>query len=501
MSATIDIKDIGPVEHVNIPIPEGGGVIVLRGRNGTGKSNTLEAVESLTTGKGKLNVRDGALRGEVSGYGATITVGRSTRRTGELEVLTLEGKLSVADLVDPGLKSDDAADAKRIKALASLTGADADPSYFHSLLGGKESFESIVSPSAIDGTDWVQMADRIKRDIEREARKEEDHAEYCDGKARGMVDADGDIPEVLLDPEGLQRQLIESVELHSRLVAQQRSSLDAMERQRKAKQRIEASTAGERLGAAELELRDSQDILLDRKHEFEVARDLYEGLRRQLVSAERDMNSARSAMELAEHDCVVSARTVDELREQTLEIDELQAIVNEPIPQVSEDAIRKAEEAVTQIKAQIEEAAVLRERIKKNDQARTIRQQAAQHRKRAAELRNAARSTDEILSALVAKSCELLRVEHGRLVLTTKRGTTYYAELSHGERWKLAIDVALSQLGGNGVIVIPQEAFEGLDSIARNTIAEHAKARGVVILTAECSDDEAIVAEEYSVAS
>jgi hypothetical protein len=499
--STIEIRDIGPVEHVSIPIPEEGGVVVLRGRNGAGKSNTLEAVESLTTGKGKLAVRDGALRGEVSGCGATITVGRATRRTGELEVVTLEGKLSIAELVDPGLKNDAAADAKRIKALVSLTGTDADPSEFHKLLGGKEAFQAIVSPSSIEDADWVQMAEKIKRDIEREARKAEDAAEYADGKARGMIDAadEGDEPETMVDRSLLQQQLIEAVDALSRLQAEERASLDAQRRQDEAKAKLAACEFD--VDAAMEEAVKERDVAIqvhgvfdekldDKLAEVDRLKILLHEAEEEAIRLASDRDTAWKAVNDAE-------KRVQAIVAQSQSMKQLRDAVTQTVPYVDREEIENADALVTQLTDQLQQAAVHAEKAKQRQQARDVKQQALQHRKRAAELRNAAQSTDEVLSALVAKSCQLLRVEHGRLVLDTHRGTTYFAELSHGERWKLAIDVALEQLGNRGVIVIPQEAWEGCDEFARAAISEHAKERGVVILTAECSVEEAIIASEY----
>ena len=71
MSQTIEVKNIGPVEQVSIPVPEGGGIVVLKGRNGSGKTQTLRAIESAATGRGRPSVRDGALRGEINGLGVT----------------------------------------------------------------------------------------------------------------------------------------------------------------------------------------------------------------------------------------------------------------------------------------------------------------------------------------------------------------------------------------------------------------------------------------------
>ena len=107
---TVSIKDIGPVKSLTLSIPDTGGICVLRARNGAGKTKALEAVNSLISGNGSLECRDGSLRGEISGFGAKIAVGRSTRRSGELEVTGLEGRFDISMLIDPGLKSPDAAD-------------------------------------------------------------------------------------------------------------------------------------------------------------------------------------------------------------------------------------------------------------------------------------------------------------------------------------------------------------------------------------------------------
>ena len=90
-----------------------------------------------------------------------------------------------------------------------------------------------------------------------------------------------------------------------------------------------------------------------------------------------------------------------------------------------------------------------------------------------------------------------LRVEAGRLVLDTKRGNTYFDDLSAGERSKIAVDIGIDAVGANGVLTLSQEIFEGLDPINRDMLAKHAESREVVILTAEASDDEEITAEVY----
>lgn len=112
----IELDSIGSIRSAKILIPKDGGVVVLTGRNGSGKSTALDAIQSAMTGKGKPPVMDMAKSGSVRVAGITMTVARSVRRQGELQVETLEGRLSIADLVDPGFVDPERADAKRIKA-------------------------------------------------------------------------------------------------------------------------------------------------------------------------------------------------------------------------------------------------------------------------------------------------------------------------------------------------------------------------------------------------
>jgi hypothetical protein len=120
---------------------------------------------------------------------------------------------------------------------------------------------------------------------------------------------------------------------------------------------------------------------------------------------------------------------------------------------------------------------------------------AQEYAEEAKELREKAKQTDEVLSEIVAEipACPL-RVIDGRLVTDTKRGATFYADLSAGERWRIALDIAIQAVGTGGLLVIPQEAWEGLDPANRAAIDAQAKGAQVVVLTAECSADDGIVA-------
>jgi len=108
---------------------------------------------------------------------------------------------------------------------------------------------------------------------------------------------------------------------------------------------------------------------------------------------------------------------------------------------------------------------------------------ALQSAHRGESLRKDAETVDTALASLVA--CPDLSVVDGRLVTETVRGITPFGELSEGERWALALRIAAEQVGEHGLIVVPQEAWEGLDADNRTAIDTLARELRVVVLTAE----------------
>ena len=491
MTATLQeirLSNVGPVEHVAIPVPDGGGVVVLRGRNGRGKTKTLEAVESAITGRGKIEVRDGALKGEVDAFGVSIKVGRSTRRTGELEVQSLDGRLSVAELVDPGLKSPEAADAKRIKALVQLANVLPSADLFYGLVGGREQFDKLIGTSAMASDDLVTMAERIKRDLEAKARNEESQAEHAEGRARGAREAAAGVDLTSeSDAAKLQARLESAIREESCLKAQVEASAKAMTAHRR---------ATDALGDAEAEycgptLEEATEEESRCKTEVEQTEAKLRAAERALAEAKADHGQARTLYSQA-----IAIRKSAESHESTLRQWREQVETSIPVAPDAEQ-LAGASKAVTAARQAVEQGALVRAARQHLAEADAHAATAVLHRDRAEQLRDAARGTDEVLSDVVAKSGSQLRVEHGRLVLDTGRGATHFGELSMGERWKIALDIAIDALGTKGVLTIPQEAWEALDPINRGLIAEQVSGRGVLVLTAEATEDDEIQAEVY----
>lgn len=487
----ITLSNVGPVSHASIPYLREGGVVVLRGPQGVGKSITLEALNAAATGKGRVPVKDGEIRGEVNAFGVTMTIGRSTRRSGEPEVVSLEGKLSAADLVDPGIASPDAADSKRIKALIQLANVKPSSELFHKLInGGREEFEKLVTPATLASDDLVVMSERIKRDLEAKARTEEDQAEHAEGRARGAREAAAGADLASEDDSSvLQAALEGAIREESKLKSEAEASRKATMAAKLAKDQLE-----------DAEARYDGVSLTDAERAEEVAKG-NEGDAAALVrEIEEKLTNARAAHEKRrnEYAAAIASRKNAEQHEATIKQWREQIAASIPASPSTEQLIDAADRVARARKA-VEQGALVRKA--KEHLAEDVKQRdAAQaHRKKAMQLREAAKGTDEVLSEVVAKTGTPLRVEAGRLVLTTARGKkTLFAELSDGERWKLALDIAIDAVGDRGFLTIPQWAWGELQPKNRKAIAEHLRERGVLAYTAEAADGDGITAEEYA---
>lgn len=464
----IELENVGPIERLSIPLPAAG-VVVLRGRNGAGKSHALAAVDSLISGRGKVPCRDGAARGMVEGCGARLTIGRSSRRQGEAEVQTLEGKLDISQLVQPPIKDEDAADRIRIKALIQLSGASADPAMYAKLLPEGTALGELVTPDEQAG-DPVALAGKVKRALEAEARRHEKAAEAAQLKAASIRERAGDVDPAAVDPATAEKALQEALVAEGQLKTEAGQVAIRRENARKAAEALKEARAKADTGdPAELEadLAKCDDTVQKLEKALAVARERQQQLRKALGEARRH----KADVEVLE-----------------------KAIQNVPAP-IRQEALDQAAVRVTEARAQhavaMEAAAARRVLAQCEEVMATAREADGQ----AAIFREAAGAVDQVLSDMVARVTTRLRVEAGRLVCDTDRGAELLSDLSGGERWRLAMEIAAEQVGQGGLVTVPQEAWEGLDPQNRAEVAQIAKRVGVVLLTAECAENAEIAAE------
>lgn len=448
----IEIKNIGPIAALYLPVPADGGVVVLSGRNGTGKTTALDAIRSAISGKGKPQISDMASAGEVKAGGVKLTVGRNVKRAGLLEVSTLEGKFSVADLVDPGIADPFRADAARIKALVTLSGQSLEKS---DLFG--------FDAEMIDGLDFgdpVAAMAELKKRLDIGAREYEKLAKAEGDKAAALLEVAGEF--------GDSGDLEECRSVYNRLVAEKNVSDQAKARADAARAKLAQNPPADLAAAVRIEQELAEKELAARekaialKAEYNRAAENY-----QRIKAEHELAKAQAE----------AASKISDLREQ-LE----RQIAESEIAGPSGDQIEDARRAMLDAERSKKSA---EDRAKANAMLEESERLAAE----CATLRRKAQQTQDVLSDIVGalNNCPL-RVVDGGLVIDTKRGPTRFAELSHGERWRLSLDIAIAAVGENGLLVIPQEAWEGLDPKNRAAIAAQVKAAGVVVITAECAD-------------
>lgn len=469
------IKDVGPIREIDFQIPEEGGIVVFRGRNGTGKSLALKSMESLAGNRVRVPVRDRALKGVVELGDATMNIGRSTRRSGELEVRTLEGRLNLAELVDPGIASPDAADARRIKAIVQVLGVKPSAELFHGLLG-KEAYEAVVRIDADESADLATMAARVKADFEEQARALEGQTEREDGHAQACREAVEGIDTSQPDDETVLQQANWSAVREEAAAAERGAAWLKTRHEAEAAAALLARTRAEALDVAAVQIEVN-----DAEGKVRCIHDEIEHLERMLVHANAKLTNAVAAVDAAKQK-LGQANTQQALCEGWQKTIDAASTAEYP----TEQYLTRLREAVKTTTEAVQTGVLVRKAklsLAAAEKHEALRDSLAA---RAVKFREAAKGTDEVLSEVVSRCGIALRVDAGRLILNTPaRGETYFAELSDGERWKVALDIGIEAVGEQGLLVIPQDAWEGLDPLNRVGIWQHVQGRKVAVLTAE----------------
>jgi len=474
---TITVTDVGPVKSLSIPIQPG--VTVILGPNDSGKSETQKAVSRLTGGDDAVTCRKTAASGCVEGLGAKLSVRQSARRSGELEAVSLSGDLDISDLADPPIKDPSAADKHRIKELLRLTGVKADFALFSYLgdLSGHVSFEATKTD------DLVEMAAKVKKDLEAASRKEGDLADKADAKAFACKQqAEGIDTNIETDAGLLQAKLEDALYAQGEISANATAAREAADRAALAKDRLAKEASPPDVEGAKAEV-ERQETFTDRLIQLE--KDLASKLavaKQEREKAEQAASEARQRLKLEE----AHAETVLGWKETIA--------AGESIARPTPEQIEAATASVTKAREAIEKAAVARNAKEKAEEAKSLYSDVKLHRKEADRLRDAARATDDVLSAAVAS--DSIAVKAGRLVTQhPEYGEVFYGERSIGTRYRLAIREAVKRIHKikaekTAVIVIPQEAWEGLQPKVQREIDGYAKEMEVCVLAAKADDGE-----------
>lgn len=480
MSHTIEIENCGPIGHLAFTLDDFG-VTTLVAPNACGKSTALQAVQTAARGDGKLPLKDRTKRGKVEAFGAKITIGGTTRHTGDFEVTNLEGRFDIGALIDPKIKTPAAADAARIKALIALTGVKADATLFKQHEAFAD-FGSVVTPDDLKTDDLVEMARRIKAKYDQAARMAEGEAEREEGHAAGLM------PESL---EPLQGEFREDV-----LQQAYDAARDEVTRLESAAAHFEKSQTDIAAAKALLsELREDATYSPEHiKSQIEAGLSLLEKTEAEITNLESLVQQAKDLVRDTKGVINLWQERQESERQRRAAVAKAEQVVAacQNTAEPSEAAMQAAVAAVNEAKAAIDKGSIIRQAKRNVARAEQHKKLAAQAREKAARLRNAGRSTDEVLSGAI--HCDRLRVESdgtaARLVTDTERGQSIaYHDLSDGERGEIAVDIGADQLGEGGLLVVPQQVWEGIDGSNRRRVHAKGRSRKVYILAAEATRD------------
>lgn len=474
----IRLRDVGPIEALTFTLPDEGGVFVARGYNGSGKSHALAGVQTLLDGEGKVPVRDGCDRAEVEGFGARLRVGRKSQRSGELDVEFADGA-DPSLLVDPSIKDPAAADASRIKAVLRITKTSGGPALFADLVGSTAELLTLVPSPVWDETDLPAMVAGVKRALEGHARKHEQSAEAALVAIRG---AQNTLETLTKDVD-----LTGAPSLEAAQAAHETAVREEAEARGKHNAAVAAQAAGRQAATALESLGDAGT-----EEQLEAANADMLAVREEVTALERQLEHARYKLQLAESN-------VDKQRkaaEQRAPLAELIAAgeAAEDIPLGVRGALAAR---VTDTRNDVERATLAERTATLRADLERLRKEEAIAYREGNRLREAAQGTEFVLSSAVANLGTPLRISAGRLLAEhPQRGWIAFAELSAGERWRVALDLTVATLGAGGCVVVRQEAWESLDPLRRAEVATLARERRIAILTAEASLGELRV-EEY----
>lgn len=499
------IKDVGPITEARITIVPG--VVVITGANEAGKSTAIAATAALAGRENDgLTVRDSAKHGVVEGLGTTLTIGKRTTHTGDLEVESVEDRLDLASLVDPGLKQADRRNRKRIHALISLTGTKLSVQDFASILPEAMRTELVIEDASDDP---VELAGLIKRRMETQARTHEAKAETLAAQAAAIRTRLKDVDLTAEhDSAKLQQALLAATREQSKWAERARSVTTKTEAITQAGKKIAEieSTGSGKVAAARKAVASAQAEKLAADSLVRTATDAKDRISEEVAEAERrlvtlkatlsdamrqvneaagDARNKQSALEVAQDSLATQEARLGDLAE-------LRTIAASTAPDEPDPAdLAAAQEAVEVATAAIELGVRVRGLLAEQEQMKAATKQQAEHVRLAEVFRGAASGTDMILSKAV--DCSTLKVVEGELTYLDGKRKEPFERLSDGKRWTIAITEvsrAIRKHKGARLCVLPiqQVAWEGLDDANRLAVHLAAIEHNVCVVTAEHSN-------------
>ena len=473
MAKKLVVKDVGPIKELVVPVPEDGGVVIVRGRNGSGKSTLLRAAQGLLGNKKDrtaLRHNDDAEKGSISLGEATLTVGRSNRSSGVLDVHTIAGHVDLGDIVDPQIDDPARADKRRIEAIFKIAGENLSGTELVKILG--DAIEGVAAPTSKWEEPILDVADFLRDCFVHRARTTESESKKL---AIDIAANKKSLPEEFEEAtseqvEEAKQAFQEATEYGIKLQERRRIGLETKERVEAAKLQLDTLEKSSGLISSLEEIDNTIRAQVEVVNKATLA----------LEEARENLRRENNTLEQMEQSRIATKKYL-ESREKLTET------MNASIELISDEEIAEASKAVT---AAQERWDALRQSVAHAQIAKTTKDlelQLAETEKTAKKYRElSTKGIDSALGQLIGNVFKGSQFLDGRLAVEHPvRGTTYFGELSDGERWTIALELATSLCPESTVLVVPQIAWEGLDGENRVKIDNWAKEHKIVVLTAE----------------
>lgn len=465
---TVKITQIQAIGYIDFELPEGqGGVKLLRGSNGAGKTTALLCLNALLGKKASLVPTEGAPKGIIEGLGRTISIQKRASANGDVEVPNLEGRFDFSDLVEPPIKDAEARNKARIRSLVGLTGGTATEADFYELFGGQEAFEAVIAGEEIpESGDVLELADYLKKQTESLARLEETRLESEESRWQlALTDSKGHRPEDEPQPVAVLADEYSAAQ-RARMQAQEvlNANAKAIEHNKGLAQKLAQHSASKPVVGIDKAL----EIL-------NVAKQTVADLEAKLATAKQTADEAKRRFEEA----MRWEERLTELEDSMLQVaDALPAI--EPLEKAEAEALER-----------LQSAEETKRRWDSAVQAKELAASITARREKAARLRSIAKRTNEVVTKKLPAGCPL-QVKNGLLCAFHERRNDWvpFDQLSEGERWRASLQIAIDAVGEGGVLPCRQEAWQALDQDARALVIKMCQEGKVWLISGEVGEGQ-----------
>ncbi len=411
----------------------------------------------------------------------------------------------MSDFIHPGFKDEAANDAKRIKAIVNLIGVGADLERFRDLVPQGSDLEDVVDETTVKSSDFIELAARVKRDFEKQARAaESEAAAKNDRKLKLVAACEGIDLESPCDPMELAGSHEAAIQARAKLLASDEAAAAAIASAVAASQRLAQLTAErtvptvdvaeKAVGLAVNSLEDSRKITHERKL-------VVEKIRVQLAEAEDALKKAIAAETRASEIVEAAETQLAQAKDYKNLLEELHVSSRTDVKRIPAETIAEANKRCEETRVAVEQGALVRQAKERHTEAEEISAEVRKAENRASQWRDAAAGVEEVLSDVVAElapSGIKVKIEEGKARLYCDypgRGQIPFCELSEGEICKSAMDIAIPAVPEGGFLIVDQEPWQGLQPANRRYVADRCREAGVYLLTALVTDDDTMHVE------